>query len=253
MTDPDSATPRDGRWLRSEIVASWWEIFIVVALVIGLGTAKSTWAALHGSSNHYFEILLNDRQMVHYLAVEGGLLGTLLAYLHLRGWKRPDIRIQPGVVSTLQGIALAPSMLIANFVTVVTGTLIAFALQTKYSGLLPFIASMSQHLMPHGIKIGWLLMIATMILNAFYEEITCMGYAFSQFAAKRGPGFALTLTVLLRMSCHSYQGPIHMLGIGAVFLLAGIIYWKTRNLWPLIVAHALVDIGSMSLLKILRG
>jgi hypothetical protein len=31
----------------------------------------------------------------------------------------------------------------------------------------------------------------------------------------------LLLTVLLRMSCHTYQGPVHMLGIGMVFLLFG--------------------------------
>ena len=96
-------------------------------------------------------------------------------------------------------------------------------------------------------------LIAAMIFNAFFEELTCMGYAFTQFAAKRGPLFALFLTVILRMSCHSYQGPVHMLGIGVVFLLAGLVYWRTRNLWPLVIAHALIDIFSSALVKILHG
>jgi hypothetical protein len=44
-----------------------------------------------------------------------------------------------------------------------------------------------------------------------------------------------------------------MLGIGAVFFVAGAWYWWTRNVWTLIVAHALVDLLSMAALKIVYG
>jgi membrane protease YdiL (CAAX protease family) len=91
----------------------------------------------------------------------------------------------------------------------------------------------------------------SLILNAFFEELICTGYLFNQFAAKHGSLFALLLTVLLRMSCHTYQGPVHMLGIGVVFLIYGGWYWYTRNLWTLIFAHAFADFVSAGTLKLL--
>jgi len=92
-----------------------------------------------------------------------------------------------------------------------------------------------------------------MFLNAYFEELTCTAYIFAQFAAKKGPLFALILTVALRMSCHTYQGVLSCLGIGAVFLVSGLWYWRTRNLWILILSHALLDIGSIGLVKLVGG
>jgi membrane protease YdiL (CAAX protease family) len=100
--------------------------------------------------------------------------------------------------------------------------------------------------------LSWGVMVAAMVLNAFLEEIVCTSYAFNQFAAKRGPLFALLLVVLLRMACHTYQGPVHMLGIGAVFFVFGAWYGWRRNVWTIVFAHALIDLASMSFLKLLH-
>jgi membrane protease YdiL (CAAX protease family) len=41
---------------------------------------------------------------------------------------------------------------------------------------------------------------------------------------------------------HSYLGPRGMLNAGALALVAGLGYrWNGRNLWPLFMAHGLVD------------
>jgi membrane protease YdiL (CAAX protease family) len=57
------------------------------------------------------------------------------------------------------------------------------------------------------------------------------------------------LTDMVRMSFHIYQGALHMLGIGAVFLVLNGCYWWTRNLWPLVFAHVLIDILGMGVAK----
>jgi hypothetical protein len=41
---------------------------------------------------------------------------------------------------------------------------------------------------------------------------------------------------------HAYLGPRGMLNAGALGLLGGLCYlWNGRNLWPLFIAHGLVD------------
>jgi len=197
--------------------------------------------------------LLTDQRLVHTITIEGPILGLLLLYLKRRGWKPADLPIRPGWRSSAQGLRLIPAMGIANTVTVATGYGILYAAQTKYGQFLPFLLSVSPHLKHHSVHVSWLAVIAAMVLNGFFEEITCMGYAFNQFAAKRGPLFALILTVLLRMSCHTYQGPVHALGIGAAFTVSGLVYWRTRNLWPLIFAHMLIDMLSFGVIKFIFG
>jgi membrane protease YdiL (CAAX protease family) len=239
--------------LRAELVASWWEIAAVLAVVIGPFAGRSTWMALHGSSSHYMNLLLTNSRLLNGIAMEGAILAGLLGYLHWRGWRPLDFKSKPDGWSSFQSFFLFVAVMIGNFMTVVTLLVIVFTLQTSFAQFLPFVRANSPHLKPHSIDVGWIILIGTMILNAFFEEITCMSYAFNQFAAKRGPLFALLLTVLLRMSCHTYQGPIHMLGIGTVFLIFGLWYWRTRNIWTLILAHALLDLASTSFVKLIFG
>jgi membrane protease YdiL (CAAX protease family) len=69
-----------------------------------------------------------------------------------------------------------------------------------------------------------------------------MAYAFNQFASKCGPWIALFLTVLLRTSHHLWKDPFMLALAAGHFFLAGLVYWCTRNLWPLIACHAVYDI-----------
>jgi membrane protease YdiL (CAAX protease family) len=187
------------------------------------------------------------------MAVESGIFAALLWFLHRRGWTVGDFKIRPTVLSTLQGIPLFVAVLAGNFIVVATLLSVIFLLQLVNPSLRDFFLGNIPHPAPHSIHVGWAVLIGTMVLNAFFEEMTCMGYAFNQFAAKRGPVFALIVTVVLRMACHTYQGPIHMLGIGMVFTIFGLWYWYARNLWPLIAAHAFLDLFSTGLMKIFFG
>ena len=80
-----------------------------------------------------------------------------------------------------------------------------------------------------------------------------MGYAFNQFAARRGPLFALFAMVLLRMLLHTYKGPLDMIGISGMAFTFGLAYIYLRRLWPLILGHACIDILAFSVLKIFFG
>jgi membrane protease YdiL (CAAX protease family) len=197
--------------------------------------------------------LLSDRALLLNGLMEAAILGLGLLYLHRRGWRPADLRIRPGGLSSLEGLGLVPLAFAANTTVVFSLFVLLFFTQKSEPNFLRFVLELSPQ-MTH-LELGhlsWGVMVAAMVLNAFLEEIVCTSYAFNQFAAKRGPLFALLLVVLLRMACHTYQGPVHMLGIGAVFFVFGAWYGWRRNVWTIVFAHALIDLASMSFLKLLH-
>jgi membrane protease YdiL (CAAX protease family) len=239
-------------FLRPNLIASWREIATVLLVLLAPFVAMSALGASHGSQTRYFQAFLSNRALLLNGAAEASILGLGLIYLHWRGWLPADLRIRPGLWSTLQAFALAPLTLVANTLVVLTSFTLLFLCQTRYPTFLQYILANSPqvtHL--HAGNLSWIVLIAAMILNAFLEEIICTAYAFNQFAAKRGPALALGLTVLLRAACHTYQGPVHAAGIGAVFLIFTLWYIRTHNLWTLIFAHALIDLTSLGALKLL--
>ena len=246
MTDP---THRP--WLRPELVASWREIGVVLLVVIAPWLLSSALAAGHGSASHYFETFLSDRRLLLNLAAESSILGLLLVYLKWRGWQPPDLRIRPSVGSTAQGIALLPLALAVNGLTVFGLLWIFFLNQREYLSFYGYLMAHSpKPSMMHVENLSWPVLLVSLTVNAFLEEISCTAYLFAQLAAKRGPLFALCLVVPLRMLCHTYQGVVHMIGVGTLFLIYGLWYWRTRNLWTLIFAHALLDISNVGALKL---
>jgi membrane protease YdiL (CAAX protease family) len=247
--DPKSETS----WLRPELVASWWEIALVTAAFVGPFALKSTTAALGGSAAHYVDLLLNNTRLVRDGAFEGLLLAGFLFYLSRRGWTVPDFRIRPGVRASVSGFGLFLVTEVLHFVTVVGLFLLLYALQSHARSFAAYVFTQVPHLKPHSIDLNWAVIVGTMILNAYFEELVCMGYFFTQVAARCGPLVALILTVFLRMACHTYQGPVNVIGIGLLFLVYGLWYWRSRNLWPLIFAHAVLDLFSTSAVKLLYG
>ena len=220
--------------------------------MLGHSIWASGWAYSHGSSGTYLTSILSDSKLLKMIAFEGILLAFFLWLLHRRGWKREDLRIQIGWQSTFQALLLMGAMIVAHAVAMLALLGLVYALGNSSS----FLATIQENGLQsqiHGFSVGWTSILVAMFLNAYFEELTCSAYIFAQFAAKKGPLFALILTVALRMSCHTYQGVLSCLGIGAVFLVSGLWYWRTRNLWILILSHALLDIGSIGLVKLVGG
>jgi membrane protease YdiL (CAAX protease family) len=249
MPEPPSPRP----WLRPELLSSWTEFVAVAALLLVLPIRNSTMAALRGSSSHFMQMLLANDRLLEAVVGESVLLALFLIYLKWRGWKPADLRIGVGWWTSLQGLGLLVVTETAVTFTVFGLIGVAYALQTTHHTFLSFVLAMSPSIAHHSIHLSWVVIFVAMIVNAFLEEIVCMGYIFNQLAARRGPALALVVTVFLRVACHTYQDPIHLAGIAVLFSIYAGWYWQTRKLWPLIFAHLLLDIGSMSVLKVIFG
>jgi membrane protease YdiL (CAAX protease family) len=89
---------------------------------------------------------------------------------------------------------------------------------------------------------------------AFGEELICRGFILRRLCDALGGGRGAQLGAVLGQAAlfgcaHAYLGPRGMLNAGALGLLAGLCYLMNgRNLWPLILAHGLVDTVGMTVL-----
>lgn len=78
--------------------------------------------------------------------------------------------------------------------------------------------------------------------NGFAEEVIVVGYLLTRLRQLRvSPWVALTCSALLRGTYHLYQGFGAGLGNIAMGLVFGYTWQRSGRLWPLILAHGLID------------
>ncbi|MFN2564160.1 MAG: CPBP family intramembrane glutamic endopeptidase [Gemmatimonadaceae bacterium] len=82
--------------------------------------------------------------------------------------------------------------------------------------------------------------IAGAIINPFFEEFLFLGYGIT--AVERfGLRTAIVVSVALRTAIHAYQGAMALVGILPMAIVFTLYYVRTRRLWPVIVAHIIMD------------
>lgn len=85
-------------------------------------------------------------------------------------------------------------------------------------------------------------LLLTAFANGWAEEIVVVGFLLTRLRQLRmNPVLALVLSSLLRGAYHLYQGFGAGLGNVAMGLVFGYAWQRTGRLWPLIIAHGLID------------
>lgn len=83
---------------------------------------------------------------------------------------------------------------------------------------------------------------------AFGEELLLRGFLLHRFATLLGSPAGVLLQALVFAVGHAYQGVTGMVNLFVVGLVLGYVYLRAgRNLWPVIVAHGLIDTLSITL------
>jgi membrane protease YdiL (CAAX protease family) len=83
-------------------------------------------------------------------------------------------------------------------------------------------------------------------VNGFFEELFVAGYIITALRQTRGMWTAINVSTVVRVLYHLYQGPVGVLIIVPMGLLYGYVYERTRQLWPLMFAHVLIDLIGLS-------
>jgi membrane protease YdiL (CAAX protease family) len=79
--------------------------------------------------------------------------------------------------------------------------------------------------------------------NAWAEEVLVVGFLITRLRQLGfGENASLAMSALLRGSYHLYQGFGGFVGNVAMGLVFGRVWQRTNRLWPLVVAHTLLDV-----------
>ncbi|MGY0230182.1 CPBP family intramembrane glutamic endopeptidase [Longispora urticae] len=86
-------------------------------------------------------------------------------------------------------------------------------------------------------------LVLAAVQNAVLEEVVVVGYLMTRLRELRMRlPLVIVTSAVLRGSYHLYQGFGAFVGNAIMGLVFGYLYSRTRRVWPLIIAHALLDI-----------
>ncbi|HEX4295398.1 MAG TPA: CPBP family intramembrane glutamic endopeptidase [Rhizomicrobium sp.] len=165
------------------------------------------------------------------------LIAVIAAFLGVRGWTLEKIGLVPSLTDSWIGVLLY-----------IAAQLAWFFVWNLTAALAPdiarHIAAVSTGLVTHGLSM--IAVGAVSIVNPIFEETFEVGYVIAALRGRVSPVVCVNVSVALRLVCHLYQGTLGVLSVIPVGLIFAYWYVRTGRLWPLIVAHALLDFISLA-------
>lgn len=205
------------------------EAALLITISFGWFIGLSVMAVMNGfPSSQSF----SDAALTVMLLTELVFGAMALAFLHLRGYRLQELLPSPSWRGCVDGVAVCA---------------VALAACIAVAQLIPSNRDMVQPIaqIVANAKPSLGMVIVMSMLNGLYEETFLLGYLVRGFAPS-GASFALGLSVLIRLLYHLYQGPNGAVSVVVFGLVLGAAYWRTRQLWPAVVAHALADMLALA-------
>ena len=92
--------------------------------------------------------------------------------------------------------------------------------------------------------------IVVSLVNPVFEEVFVCGYIIAALRKSSNPWIGVHVSVAIRLLYHLYQGAAALLAAVPFGLIAALWYQRTGKLWPVIVAHAVIDfIGLLAFVR----
>lgn len=211
------------------------EFLVVVTWAFGLPIFASIMSlgAPGGSSVPVF----NNAELLGTIIFEVIQLGFLGWFLRIRGWTLEKFGLSFSWRATAAGVVL-----LALTLALVLGAQQIAQIIFDYD--LEAAAARAPKVDP---DLSMQLVFLVSVVNGIFEELFVAGYIITSLTARRGVWTAINVSVVVRLLYHLYQGPIGILTVVPMGLLYGYVYSRTRQLWPLVVAHVLLDIIGLSM------
>lgn len=175
--------------------------------------------------------VFTDAALIGTVVFELLVAAGLVWFLRVREWTLAKVGLRADLRGTLWGLAL----LLAYYALTVLFQLAAQALPIDSNSVIAQIPKTDG-------RLSMEIVFAVSVVNGVFEEVFVAGYAITALQQARGMWTAINVSTAVRVLYHLYQGPIAFLTIAPLGLLFGYVYARTRQLWPLIVAHVLLDI-----------
>jgi len=88
------------------------------------------------------------------------------------------------------------------------------------------------------------MLILTLAINPVFEEMFETGY-FVRSLERYGMWVAILASAVFRAFLHAHLGVNAIAVVFPIGLIFGFVYWRRRQLWPLVVAHVLFDLYAL--------
>jgi membrane protease YdiL (CAAX protease family) len=173
---------------------------------------------------------IDNAQLNSLIVYELIVLAVLGTFLKMRGWTAERLGMGATVRDTVIGVGLmAIAYAITAFVKLVAGHFAPEMLE----------AALKFERVAGPLDLGTVTLVS--IINPYFEEVFVCAYVITALKDRRGALFAVNTSVALRVLYHLYQGAIGVMTIAPVGLIFAYWYLRSGRLWPLIVAHGLLD------------
>ena len=181
--------------------------------------------------------VFNNAALLATIIFEVVQLGFLSWFLRIRGWTLEKF----GLAFSWRGTAWGVGLLVFTYVATLGAQAIA---QLIFNYDMQQAIARAPKIDP---DLSMELVFMVSVVNGLFEELFVAGYIITSLTEKRGMWVAINTSVVVRLLYHLYQGPIGIMTAVPMGLLYGYVYSRTRQLWPLVVAHMLMDLIPLSL------
>lgn len=214
------------------------EFGIVILVAFGYFIAQSLLIAFAPASipdsGQVQEYISIESELRILIATEVIILVVLGYFLAVRDWRPTYIGLRPGLRDTGLGVVI---VLIQYFLFYLSWQL---WFTYFYAG-----GVLAQRLPPESVGLETVLLLS--IVNPIFEEVFVCGYVITALRKTHSVFFAINVSIALRVAYHLYQGPVGVANVVPLGLLFSFWHVKTGRLWPLIVAHAILDFVGLAL------
>jgi uncharacterized protein len=205
---------------------------LLLATTVGWGASVSLIHLLAGRRMRDYPF--DNGMLLTTIAFEGMLAAIWLPQLVRRGWTLRCVTLPLSVRDLPRGLGLLGLSYVAYYLT--------YALCTWGA---PDLAQAAAAEVAIGHPDWWAVCVGS-ALNPVFEEFLYLGFA-AGAVRRKGAGMALAASVLLRLITHLYQGAMAVVSILPIGIVFGWYYLRTGRLWPVVLAHGLMDLTALGL------
>jgi len=208
----------------------WIDLCFVIGVTLSPQIIGSTTVALHPEMLRFTGTGI---QVVQQIGMALGGLAILSYVFWKRGTGIDAFGKLPQRMDIVRGVLLFAAAYLAVFISAVA----YFQIHRHFTGhdsteinIAAMYASRFQ-----------ILTIAFLFINPWYEELIVRGFLMTELSQLTNVTIAVLASTVIQASYHTYQGSTNLVQLVPTFLLFSIYYTRTRRLFPLIVAHTLMD------------
>lgn len=211
------------------------ELALVTALAFGWLVVSALANAAHGTAT----FTLSPSAIVGLCAYEVVALVLIGTILGVRGWRWRHVGLVPTLRNTAAGVGLIGGAFLTYWLWIGVARLVLGGWEFLEAVRFERTASLAS-------------VLVLSVLNPVFEEGIVVGYVVRALE-RHGAVVAITASALLRMLYHVYQGAAAAVYVGLLGLLFATSFWRRRDLWRLMVAHAALDLMAITAMEAASG